>query len=70
MLGWLYTIVISSGETNKNVTVKFLKKPHGLRQLYASFFFAVLNSSTQNIQCSSRKDNGRKISHTRAKHVR
>jgi len=40
------TTVISTGETNKNVTVRFLKKTHGLRQLYTSFFFAVFNSST------------------------
>ena len=67
------TIVISTEETNKNVTVKFFEKTHGLRQLYISFFFALLNSSTQNIQlpknqthctyslCCGRKDKGCKI---------
>ena len=43
------TIVISTGETNKNVTVKFLKK-HMTYVNFTSFFFAVLNSSTKNIQ--------------------
>jgi len=43
------TIAISTGETNKNVTVKFLKK-HMTYVNYTFFFFAVLNSSTKNIQ--------------------
>jgi len=44
-----HTIVISTGETNKKVTVKFLKE-HMTYVNFRSFFFAVLNTSTKNIQ--------------------
>jgi len=56
---------------------QIFEKTHGLRKLYISFFFAVLNSSTQNIQfpknqthytyslCSGSKDKGCKnLAHT------
>ena len=74
------TIAISTGESNKNVTVKFLKK-HITYVNFTSFFFAVLNSSTQNTQFpkktntpqslrSDRKDNGCKnLARTRKKRL-
>ena len=43
------TIVILTGETNKTVTVKFLKK-HMTYVNFTSFFFAVFNSRTKNIK--------------------
>jgi len=70
------TTAISTGETNKNVTVRFLKK-HMAYVNFTSVFFAVFNSSTQNIQfpknqthctyslCSGRKDKDCKnLAHT------
>jgi len=71
------TIVISTGEAYKNVTVKFLKK-HLAHVNFTSLFFAVLNSSTQKIQfpknqthyTAAVRTRAVQISHTRAKHVK
>jgi len=53
MRAWLAgTLIISTGEPNKNVTVKFLTKHLAYVKFYISFFVSVLNSSIQNIQFS------------------
>jgi len=77
MLGWREHYCNLDRETNKNITVKFLKKHTAYVNFASLFLFVVLNSSTQNIQfpknqthytyrlCSGRKDKGCKnLAHT------
>ena len=76
------TVVLSTGETNENVTVKFLKR-HMAYVSFTSIFFALLNSSTQNTQFPKKpntlhiiayvaavRTRAVKIWQTRAKHVK
>ena len=67
---WGTLLQFLQGRQEKTSRLTLWKRAHGLSQLYVSFFFAVLNSSTQNIQvpknqthytyslCSGRKDRG------------